>query len=190
MTTIESIIQQGLDALEANDLMRTPHKNMPPEMIDDSKQQNDDWIPWKPIPSTISDQDVIDWEKELGYTLPPSYKRLLQYKHFYELSLKRREVNFFSCCVRDWKLTLRDHIFQSWYPDELIGKGYIYFADWEDWGILCFDTSSTQDEEYPIVLFDHEDMHIDHIAANLLELLTAPQETILRRISGYDHLFE
>jgi hypothetical protein len=44
------------------------------------------------------------------------------------------------------------------YPREfLIDQGYIPFADWSDWGMLCFDTNRRDTNyEYPIVLWDHE----------------------------------
>ena len=44
------------------------------------------------------------------------------------------------------------------YPRELLlDKGKIPFANWSDWGLLCFDTNNKHtNNEYPIVLWDHE----------------------------------
>lgn len=44
------------------------------------------------------------------------------------------------------------------YPTEfLIEKGYVPFAVWSDWGLLCFDTNrNKEDNNYPVVLWDHE----------------------------------
>ena len=48
-------------------------------------------------------------------------------------------------------------IFDGYPREYLIDKGYVPFADWSDWGLLCFDTNrNTNDHNYPIVLWDHE----------------------------------
>jgi hypothetical protein len=48
-------------------------------------------------------------------------------------------------------------VFEGYPTEDLIEKGYIPFADWSDWGLLCFDTNSNQiDKNYPVVLWDHK----------------------------------
>jgi hypothetical protein len=44
------------------------------------------------------------------------------------------------------------------YPREfLIDKGYLPFADWNDWGMLCFDTNADDGKHnYPVVMWDHD----------------------------------
>tara|TARA_R110001583_G_scaffold127391_2_gene278990 strand:- start:430 stop:669 length:240 start_codon:yes stop_codon:yes gene_type:complete len=48
-------------------------------------------------------------------------------------------------------------IFNGYPSEDLIEKGRIPFANWSDWGLLCFDTTADcKNNNYPIVLWDHE----------------------------------
>lgn len=48
-------------------------------------------------------------------------------------------------------------IFRGYPREYMIDKGYIPFADWSDWGCLCFDTNNASpDNNYEVVLWDHE----------------------------------
>ena len=48
-------------------------------------------------------------------------------------------------------------IFDGWPKDWLLDKGRLPFANWEDWGLLCFDVSKgLVDGEYPVILWDHD----------------------------------
>ena len=63
-------------------------------------------------------------------------------------------------------------------PKLILGRGYIYFADFEDYGLLCFDTNAkVPDHEYPIVYMDHEDVNdIEPYAENFRALMEAHGE--------------
>jgi hypothetical protein len=78
---------------------------------------------WFPIDSKVTDSEIEDFEKQIGYPFPA-----------------------------DLELIYEGH------PREfLIDKGHLPFADWSEWGLLCFDTNVDDgSHNYPIVLWDHE----------------------------------
>jgi len=79
----------------------------------------------------------------------------LKHKHFYELHIY--EASFCRHPINTWKSKIIDMVFDGYPTEDLIEKGYIPFADWSDWGVLCFDTNRNQnDKNYPVVLWDHE----------------------------------
>jgi hypothetical protein len=127
-----------------------------PEMANPVEPLNDEgWQKWYPIDSTVTDSGIEDLEDRLTYRLPTSYKAFLKYKHFYELYIS--EAHFSGQEIRKWRRHLIDMAFDGYPREFLIDKGYIPFADWSDWGLLCFDTNKGNiDNEYPIVLWDHE----------------------------------
>lgn len=125
------------------------------EMSDPSQDKKDEWRIWLPIDSIITDDEIEEIEERIGYRLPVDYKTFLKYKHFYELHIS--EVSFCRHPVNTWRARLTEMIFDGYPTEYLIEKGYIPFADWSDWGLLCFDANRNQsDNNYPIVLWDHE----------------------------------
>lgn len=127
-----------------------PEMTMPNEPID-----NEGWQKWFPIKSAIIDSDIDEIEKQLGFTLPTSYKAFLKYKHFYDLHIS--EAHFARLDIRNWKQNLLNMVYDNFPTEFLIDKGYIPFADWNDWGVLCFDTNGlTQNNDYPVILWDHD----------------------------------
>jgi hypothetical protein len=126
-----------------------------PEMTDQNQNKIEDWNFWYPINSTVTDSEIEDFEKQVGYVLPTDYKTFLKHKHFYELHIS--EVSFTSHPVNTWRVKQTEIIFEGYPAEYLIEKGYLPFANWSDWGLLCFDTNSNkEDNNYPIVLWDHE----------------------------------
>ncbi|MDO7888220.1 SMI1/KNR4 family protein [Hymenobacter cheonanensis] len=115
------------------------------------------WIPWKPIPSTVTERDIQELEDSIGLRYPDLYKEFLRYKHFYEF-WSEQEINFFRHGIYEWKDTLLKAYFASWDPTKLIEKGYIYLADYSDWGIICFDTNNQrpEDNDCPVIMIDHD----------------------------------
>ena len=162
-------IDKSLQNLKVADLMFLPHSNMPKEMVDLNVNQKEDWIPWKPILSKVSEKDILEIESKIGIKYPKIYKDFLKYKHFYDLE-NVAEITFFKHCVRDWKNDLLEQYFESWEPDELIKKGFIPFADYSDWGIVCFDTNRMKNNDCPIVMFDHETLYNEPVPKEELYL--------------------
>ena len=162
-------VDVALETWRQTDLMRLPHPAMPVEMQDQTRAAESDWIPWKPIPSTVTEQDVQELEGKMKLRYPDLYKALLCHKHFYEF-WPEREVNFFSHGIYEWKDTLLRAYFNAWDPAKLIARGYVCFADYSDWGIICFDTNHqrAQDNDCPIVLIDHELLYDEPLSMEML----------------------
>ena len=157
--------------------MMTPAE-VPEEMQDDSIEQIDDWSGWKPINSIIEDEDIDSLEREIGLPLPFSYREFLKTKHFFELQIPNGSVNLPGMLPDKGLSFLKKLVFETMEPGLLIGKGFIYFADFEDYGLLCFNTNVKADQnEYPVVFIDHEELDEIHpYADNFRALIEADEE--------------
>ncbi|AXT59285.1 hypothetical protein D1816_02615 [Aquimarina sp. AD10] len=179
MRWLEDIIDSTFDKMAKEKiLMSTPDPDMSEEMFDPTIPIDSDWKGWKPIPSVLDDSDLNRLEKMIGIELPRSYRHFLKYKHFYELDIPDFTVNF-PTHLPDKSLNgFKEWFFEYYEPKLLIEKGLIYFAGFEDYGLLCFDsTKKRENSEYPIVFIDHEDLTKKHHYSNdFKELMTADNE--------------
>lgn len=171
---ITSIIDKHLRSWMEKELNVLPVA-IEPEMAKSGEPMNAaGWHKWYPVESSVSDDEISAVESQLKFNLPRSYKTLLKHTHFYELIID--EARFSGQEIRKWKKHLVDRAFNGYPRELLIDKGYIPFADWSDWGLLCFDTSiSVVDNEYPVVLWDHErwdqfDLFSDNFQSLLVKL--------------------
>lgn len=153
--SIKSIIDRNLKSWIDKGLNSIPGKVEPEMASPDEPLKTEGWKKWFPINSTVTDAELEDLEIQLNFHLPKSYKTFLKYKHFYELYLS--VARFSGHEIRHWRPHLLDMFFSTYPKKNLIDKGYIPFANWSDWGVLCFDTNkSIEENEYPIILWDHE----------------------------------
>lgn len=151
---MEKIIDKHLDELVAIELNKLPCEIVP-EMADPNQDKNEEWRIWNPIQSRVTDDEIEEFESRLGHKLPESYKRFLKHKHFYELQIN--ECSFCEHQARVWRASLSEMIFEGYPREYLIDTGRIPFANWSDWGLLCFDTTANHNNnDYPVVLWDHE----------------------------------
>ena len=148
---IENFVEKHLQKLMDWGGNSLPIKIALEMFLEDDK---DDWQKWKPIPSRVSDEEIEELESRLGCKLPDDYITFLKYKHFYELIVG--EVEFYPHPIHSWRKELSEAIFEGYPRVYLFEKGYIPFANWSDWGMLCFDTNRGSNTDYPIVLWDHE----------------------------------
>jgi hypothetical protein len=149
-TIIDTNLQRWID-LKLNTLP----VEIETEMTDQDQHKIEGWSFWYPIDSRVTDSEIEDFEKQVGHILPTGYKTFLKHKHFYELHIS--EVSFTSHPVNTWRAKQVEMIFEGYPAEYLIEKGYLPFANWSDWGLLCFDTNSNkEDNNYPVVLWDHE----------------------------------
>jgi hypothetical protein len=153
--SISNIIDRQLQILIDKELNALP-SNIEPEMANANEpMDNEGWQKWYPIESTVTDSELEELEMQLHFKLPTSYKAFLKHKHFYELYIS--EARFSGQEIKNWKRHLVDMAYDGYPQEFLIDKGFIPFADWSDWGLLCFDTNKpAKDNEFPIVLWDHE----------------------------------
>ncbi|NLU96022.1 SMI1/KNR4 family protein [Chitinophaga sp. Ak27] len=142
-----------------------------PEMADHNQDPSEEWRNWFPIDSTVTDSDIKSLENQIGYHLPEDYKTFLKHKHYYELYIS--EASFCRHPINKWAKHLHEMIFEGWPTEEIIDRGFIPFADWSDWGLLCFDANrNLGNNDYPIVLWDHDRSdEIKDVADNFMELL-------------------
>jgi hypothetical protein len=151
---IKNIIDTYLKKWVDQELNTLP-TDVEPEMADPNQDKNATQHIWFPIDSTVTDAEMEEIEDRIGHTFPNDYKTFLKHRHFYELQIS--EVSFCAHPVNTWGESLTEMIFDGYPTEFLIEKGYIPFANWSDWGLLCFDTNRNKDDKnYPIVLWDHE----------------------------------
>lgn len=154
-SSIPAIIDKHLQLWVDKGLNALPKKTEPEMANSNEPMDEEGWQTWYPINSTVTDSEIEDLEQQLGYRLPDSYKTFLKHKHFCELYIS--EAHFSGHEIRSWRRHLIDMAFDGYPREFLIDKGYIPFADWSDWGLLCFDTNNSgAGNEYPIVRWDHE----------------------------------
>ena len=181
LTIMQQFVDAALESWRQSGLMRLFDPAMPVEMRDETRPVVDGETPWKPIPSTVTERDLEELEEQITLRYPALYKEFLRYQHFYEL-WPEKEITFFPHGIYAWKDRLLDAYFNSWDPTNLIERGYIYFADYSDWGIVCFDTNHQRpgDNDCPIVLIDHELLHDEPLPTNVLYPSFADLMQVLR----------
>jgi len=109
---IQNKVEKLIDIYFSNQnrLNLMKHPIVPKDMVA-GNEDSEGWIPWKPIPSKISMDDVKKIEKEIGRSLPYLYKYMLCYKSYLELDFD--SVRFSSLpsdeginVVRKWLIDL------------------------------------------------------------------------------------
>lgn len=178
MKWLEQIIDNCLAEMAKTDIFMKMPGDIPLEMLNTSIPQKDEWKEWKPIDSIITDDDINKLENKIGLPIPLSYRYYLKYKHFYGLKIPDHSVNL-PHHLPDKELTLlQEYILEGLDPEYLIERNYIYFADFNDYGILCFDANEPEkNNEFKIVYIDHERLEDTHLYANnFRELLEADSE--------------
>lgn len=153
---MEKVIEKYLNKWVEIDLNSLPMDDIAIEMSDPNQDKNEEWKTWFPIDSKVTEEEIKDYGKVIGYKFPKTYKRFLKYKHFYELHIY--QYSFCSHPIKTWRDSLTQFIYDGYPTEFLIDKGKIPFASWSDWGVLSFDTeNSIENNEYPVLLQDHED---------------------------------
>lgn len=133
-----------------------PKSDIPKEMLGKkcNLYEGEDYFS-RSIPSQVTNEELFIFEEKTGVRFPDSYRTFLKFRHF--LNLFVQDCNFPAHLPETWQKTLISTIFEGYPREKIFDIGRIPFADWEDWGILCFDTTVTVDNfDYPIVLWDHE----------------------------------
>ncbi|MBD0400586.1 SMI1/KNR4 family protein [Flammeovirga sp. EKP202] len=192
MEKIKSIVEQCLIEMSKEEFFMMIPDDIPDEMLDKSIEPSEGYQGWKPINSIIDDNDLDKVESKIGHKLPQSYREFLKYKHWFGLRIPDHAVNFPDHKPDKELSFLSEKVFEYMEPELIIGKGYIYFADFEDYGILCFDTNhEKENDEYRIVYINHEDLDDIHLYANsFTELLEADEEAGNRFIDKLNSYYE
>ena len=152
---VSCFIQAALARLKSLGLMKRPMRDMPSAMRDSMVKQDDVWVPWKPVASTVSDSDLDTLERTIRLAYPPAYRHFLKILHFYDLC---GSVDFFRHPVDKWRAELLGQ-YKSWLPKRIVGAGLIPFGRETkmDAGPTCFDTGRRlPNGDCPVVFWDHE----------------------------------
>lgn len=153
---VKNYVDESLAQLKRLGHMRCPGK-LPEKMKDASIPPSNDWVGWKPIPSTVTDTDLNALENETKLGFPPPYRDFLKYLHFVDLT--ERGIRFEPHLCSDWREKLRRAYFQSWPRERILDIGLLPFGDESqmDAGPVCFDTRfRLPDGDCPVVFWDHE----------------------------------
>ena len=178
MNWIKEVVDNALREMSKEKISMMVPGDIPTEMLEETIEPMDDWRGWRPIDSVITDGDIQRFEEEIGLGLPLSYKEYLKYKHFFGLRIPDLAVNLFKHPPDKDLKELKNHVFDSYDPELVIGRQYIYIADFHDYGLLCFDANETaKDNEYRVVYMDHENLEDIHVYAdNFRDLMEANSE--------------
>lgn len=172
MDWLYKIIDKSLLEMSKSDVLMMVPGQIPELMLDDTRDELSGWTGWKSIPSTITDLNIEKFELEIGKALPQSYKLFLKYKHFMNLNIPDKMIHFPGIVLGEELSFLKENISNILEPELIIGKGYIYFADFEDFGMLCFNTNvKAKNNEYPIVYIDNDNLEEIHLYADNFKAL-------------------
>ncbi len=169
---IEQFVDKSIEGLidPKFDIFYMDSSEIPSDMIDETKPIKEDEgekeLAWKAIRSTVTDLEIENIENKIGHKYPESYKHFLKYKHFIEL-VNLSSVWFFEHSSDKWKDELINRMFDGWPKEDILDRGLIPFADYEDWGLTCFNTNKRNSNgEYEICIWDHEQSDSEEYLAN------------------------
>lgn len=152
--------------------------NIPGDMLDSERevpeelQDEDDgeWKFWKPILSTITDEEIAAVETRQGAVFPPGFRALLQAYHLVSWTsagMGDGQGGYAGGCMSftlpalttESRLSeLERNAAEDWGP--LIAAGYLPFAIGEDGqGPICFDVEQRGDDgDCPVIWILHDDL--------------------------------
>ncbi|PHS08056.1 MAG: SMI1/KNR4 family protein [Blastopirellula sp.] len=131
---------------------------VPHEMFD-GEVDDEGWVAWKMLPSTLSLDDVTEVEQKFSVQFPPLFRTyLLAGFQLYDqiISSKYEQLIFNTDVPSIEPLQPIRTLIESW--SSLTLAGYVPFAQWGDgWGPMCFDIENRhEDGDCSIVWMDHE----------------------------------
>ncbi|MES2568615.1 MAG: SMI1/KNR4 family protein [Verrucomicrobiota bacterium] len=130
----------------------------PVDMVDGPPDASG-WVPWKPVPSPVTDADILAVEHVAGAPFPPLFRGWLMYKCL--LMTDCGLVRLPETSSDDPLHQIREYVgimdSQPYFrPRRVLPFG----SDGNDVGPLCFDLSRPRpDGDYPVILFDHKLLH-------------------------------
>lgn len=127
------------------------------------------WVDWKIVDSTITMQEIEVIEQQYQITYPELYKQFLMAYHYVELqfrNIKEGDGYKGDCAFIEMpslattsKLNEVVNLIENW--DPMLLAGYLPFAVGEDsQGPVCFDLRNpTEQGDYPVVWVLHDYLH-------------------------------
>jgi hypothetical protein len=121
---------------------------VPPEMFDGEVDQ-EGWVRWKVVPSTVSEADIVSFFKEYEITPP---RALVEYMRSDFHLLDQVSTGFFPDIPSDNPFRPMRELLEAPGHKPLIEYGYIPVAlMYDDQGVICYKQSDGR-----VVWFDHE----------------------------------
>ena len=129
-----------------------------PRQLWDGPVNDEGWVQWRPLPSTLTPEEVAAVEAEAGVEFPPLFRAYLlsRFQLFDQLhSARHDQVVIMTPVPPDEPLSPLRELFDAW--GSLVPASYLPFALWGDaWGPMCFDLHHASDGDRPVVWMDHE----------------------------------
>jgi hypothetical protein len=133
---------------------------VPPDM-QVGEVDEEGWVDWRMIPSTLRESDVAAVEREFGVAFPPLFRAyLLARHHLFDGFHSRRHDQLVSLPELPSHAPLRRLRNELKGSGPLVAAGLIAFGVWGDgWGPVCFDDHArAADGDCPVVWADHEEL--------------------------------
>jgi hypothetical protein len=114
------------------------------------------WVPWKPVPSPVTDADILAVEEGAGAPFPPLFRGWLMYKCLLmtDFGLVRLPETPSDDPLHEIRQYVGIMNSQPYFRPRLVLP---FGSDGNDTGPLCFDLARRHpDGDCPVVLFDHE----------------------------------
>ena len=130
-----------------------------PVDMQDGAVDEEGWVRWRMLASTVTEDEIRDLEKSCGLPVPvpPLYRAYLSTRYVMNVYLRFDDfVLGLPDLSSDRPLRRLQDLWVAWKP--LIAEGYIPLATYEDdAGPVCWDIRKPDgDHDYAVVWFDHE----------------------------------
>lgn len=157
----ELIDSYAVDAFRMGVALEDPADRGVPVEMQVGEVNEEGWVQWRVLPSTLSIADVVEMEKEIGAQFPPLFRAyLLARFHLFDQVVSQRysQQIFMTHTPSLNPLKPLCDLIEAWKP--LLDAGFIPFAQWGDgWGPMCFDsTNRDASGDCPIAWMDHESL--------------------------------
>jgi hypothetical protein len=162
-----AFVGQLLDRYAVNAFRRSGAQEDPegagvPPAMQVGEVDDDGYVDWQILPSTLTDVEVCALEREFEIQFPPLFRAyLLARFHLFDQVGSRKYGQQILMTDTPMGKPLAPIRFEmtAWRP--LIDAGFIPFAEWGDgWGPMCFDVQKRSSVgDCPINWFEHEWLH-------------------------------
>lgn len=136
-----------------------PDENGVPLEMRAGDVDDEGWVEWQLLPSTLTSTDVTALEIEFNVAFPPLFRTYLTSRfHVFDQVRSQRynQLIFLTATPSHQPLKPLRELLRAWRP--LISADFVPFSQWGDgWGPMCFDVRHRGiDGDCPIVWMDHE----------------------------------
>jgi hypothetical protein len=155
---VSGLVERWFELAIADAMLTLPGDH--PEEMRDPSLDEDDWLGWKPIPSTVTDDQLAKLDKLAGGPLPELYRAMLKHRHFLELNVPgvrmvRHAPDDLGELRDEQTIDLYTKDSEQLLPAHKTGV-FIIGDDDNDGGPVCLAIDEAAGGEYPVVFVEHE----------------------------------